>query len=211
MLFNLEYITTVWGDPIHITYDANKKSSVNDAIRYSGNYPTQSTASSTAALVGVRIMEAADANGWPISLPGFIHDCLEGSFANDFLLKAFDIVPNFAENWPFDNFGLPMSIDMEIGVRGGPFLVEFKRPKGELKFIKDGVLSAKFDGRADAVDLLFDRMRTTGYSVETSDVEEEEHYTSWSEMYMKVASAFRLSMGRKVLSKAGTVLIMRSA
>lgn len=180
-----------------------------DPIRYSGNYPTQSTASSVAALVGDRILTAAEELGWPIKLPGFIHDCLEGSFASDFLITAFDEIPKFAEDWPFKQFGLPMSIDMEIGMRGGPFLVGFKRPIGELKFVKDNAIYAEYEGRAKSVDLLFDHMRHVGYIVEISEHNREIKTMSWGGMYEKVASAYNLSMGQKIEMAEGEVIIRK--
>lgn len=208
MLFSRGYITTVFGDPIHITYDPNKKSSINDAIRYSGNYPTQSSASSAAALVGEKIDKLARDRAWDMYLAGFIHDCEEGSFATPLLLDVFTEYPKLAETFPYETYGLPMSIDIEIGVCGGPGLVEFKREKGKLVFVEDGVLSAKFEGETSYVNRLFERIGQN-FTVEFDDVEEEPVYQSWSEMYLRVASSYRTSLGKNTLMKSGKVRIHR--
>lgn len=210
MLFEKGYVTTVFGDPIHITYDSNKKSAVNDAIRYSINYPTQSSASSAAALVGDRILEKAEVDGWDFYLGGFIHDCEEGCFSPDYLFPIFEEFPRVAEQYPFDTYGLPMSIDIELGVCGGPGLVEFKRQKGETAFVVDGVLKAKFEGETQYVNALFDRIRTSGYRIEIDGVHEEESYQSWSEMYLRVASSYRTALGKTLKITSGNTTISKT-
>jgi hypothetical protein len=206
VLFDTGGVTTVFGDFIPIVYDANKPSSVNESIRFAGNYPTQSSASSVAALVGYNFNKYSKENGLGVSIPGFIHDCLEGSFNVKSLIQVFDQMPNFAETWPYETFGLPMSIDMEIGVCGGAGLIEFKRAKGNKRFVVDGVLKAKFEGRKDYFNLLLDKVKKQ-YKVTIHDEETEVITGAWSDLYMRVASAFHLGMGRPIEFISGTIEI----
>ena len=206
MLFNKGYITTVWGDPIYLPYDASSVSSVHEAIRYAINYPTQSTASSAAALTGFELKKMARERKWELAIPGFIHDCLEGDFGHNYFLEVFDQLPQLAEEWPYEAFKLPLSLDIELGVRGGPYLVEFKRTGEDRRFVRDGVMRAKFEGRKDAVEELFERLKCEGrYNVTVTDTEEEESYGNWKELYMKVASSYSRSMGRTVTNLKGKV------
>jgi len=207
MLFDLGYVTTVFGDPIHIQYDASKQSQVNEAIRFAVNYPTQSSASSVAALVGRRFGDYARGHGMDVSIPGFIHDCLEGSFGRGSLIQVFDQLPKFAEDWTYSTFKLPMSIDIEIGVRGGPSLVEFKRLKDRKAFVEDGVMSAKFEGRESEFNKLVDRIRGGGHTVDTEDVEVESVTGNWSDLYMKVGSGYHMGMGRPVPHVSGKIYV----
>lgn len=212
MLFDQGYITTVWGDPIYLSYDADSQSSVNEAVRYAVNYPTQSTASSIAALTGYEVVQAARSQQWGLHIPGFIHDCLEGDIDHRSLLEVFEALPQVAEDWPYETFGLPLRLDIEIGVRGGPYLVEFKRLKGAKVFVQDGVLEAKLEGRSDAVDLLVERIRSQGqYSVELRDVEVKEERVKWKELYQKVAAAYRLDMGKLVQVTKAVVRIEKTS
>lgn len=179
-----------------------------DVIRYSVNYPTQSSASSVAALVGEKICKKINELKWDMSLGAFIHDCEEGSFNTDLLLEIFEEYPKLAENYPYETYGLPMSIDIEIGVCGGPGLVEFKRPRGKLVFVENGVLEAKFEGESQYVDKLFAKIGEK-YNIEFIDVKEEGHYQSWSEMYQKVASSYHSRLGKTVQVKEGKVKITK--
>lgn len=179
-----------------------------DSVRFAINYPTQSTASSIAALTGYELMQLARRNEWEIYIPGFIHDCLEGDFSHRHWVDVFTEMPRFAEEWPYNTFGLPVAMDFEIGVRGGPFLVEFKRNKDDRLFVRDGVMRAEFEGRKEAVELLLDRLRKHGrYDVEVTDVEEGVTYTSWSELYLKVASSINLSFGKSVPTQSGKIAV----
>lgn len=208
MLYEKGYITTVFGDPINISYDSSKPSEKAEAERFAGNYPTQSSASSVAALVGEQFNQKAKKEGWDFHLGGFIHDCEEGCFNTNLLLEVFDEYPKLAETYPYETYGLPMSIDIEIGVCGGPGLVEFKRLKGKTKFVENDVLEAKFEGISEYTDKLFERL-SKNYHVELIDVEEEDSYQSWSEMYLKVASSFRLSLGQTVKMKHGKIRVSK--
>jgi DNA polymerase family A len=209
MLFEKGYITTVFGDPIYIEYDKDKKSSVNEAKRYASNYPTQSTASLAAALVGERILEIAQKEKWDLWLGGFIHDCEEGCFGVDYLFPIFEEFPKTAEQYPFDTYRLPMSIDIELGVCGGPGLVEFKRQKGNTAFMINGQLKAKFEGETQYVNQLFDKFRAAGYIIELDKVEEEEDYQSWSEMFLRVASSYRSGLGKTLFITKGLITISK--
>lgn len=208
MLFELGYVTTVFGDPIYISYDASKPSAVAEAIRFSGNYPTQSTASIAAALVGERMLNHAKVNNWDFEMAGFIHDCEEGSFTHELLIQVFEEYPRLAENYPYETYGLPMSIDIEIGICGGAGLVEFKRKKGETKFVKDGLLSAKIEGESKYVDALLEKI-SISHEYELVGIEEEDVYQSWSEMYLKVASSYRSSLGKVTKIKSGEIHVWK--
>ena len=179
-----------------------------ESVRFSVNYPTQSTASSIAALTGYELMQMSRQRGWDVFIPGFIHDCLEGDFGHRHWVDVFDELPRFAEEWPYEQFNLPISLDIEVGVRGGPALVEFKRAGEDRRFVRDGVMTAKFKGNKEYMEQLVARLRAEDYyDVELTDLKESMSYTSWKDMYMKVASSVNLSFGQKTPTLAGKIRV----
>jgi hypothetical protein len=207
-LFKLGYIETIFGDPIHINFDRNKKSAVNDAVRYSVNYPIQSSASNIAGLTGNRLTLLAEENNYKFKIPGFIHDCLEPIAPIEEIFIMFDKVIEFSEELPWQEFGAPIQMDMETGVSIGN-LVEFKRLKGKTKFYEDGVISAKFDGKVTDCDKLFYKLRKYGMTVDVPEHKEYDKYYSWSDLYVKTNSTFNLNFGTTQKFMSGLITISK--
>lgn len=207
-LYGKGYITTIFGDPIYLSYDNNKKSSEQDAIRHSVNYPIQSSASNIAGLTGNRLVKLGKDNNYQYHIPGFIHDCLQvlTPISESFII--FDKIIEYAEELPWQEFGAPIQMDMEIGISNGN-LVEFKRLKNKTKFIEDGVVNAKFDGKIKDCDLLFQRLSNNGINVNILEEKTYDKYYSWSDLYVKTNSTYNLNFGTTQKFKSGVLQLTK--
>jgi hypothetical protein len=201
-------IKTLWGDPILHEFNRTKKMEMIDAERYSVNWIIQSTASNLAALALAESDRFLTENRYKTKAFGFTHDCEEFDNHPDEFFLMLTKIPEISERYLFDEFKLPVKIDVEIGQNLGS-LVEFKRLKGRTEFM-DGEATAKgtLDGSQADVDALIGNLREAGYRVEEATAKVKEKKVSGKDLF-SIKGCWHSGIGQTQAYKAVDVEISR--
>lgn len=187
-------IYTLWGDPIWHEFDRTKRMEVIDAERYAVNWQIQSTASNLAGLAAAETDAWLRAHGKQTVVTGFIHDCEEFDMHMGELFDMLDQVPRIAEEYLFQEFGLPVQIDVEMGPTLGNE-IEVQRLKGERRFIDaDGNIQAILSGSRDDVVATVERIGRV-YDLQLGEAVDTEVHNSWKDV-MSIKGCYYSGMGR---------------
>jgi hypothetical protein len=202
-------IYTLWGDPIWHEFDRSKKMDVIDAERYAVNWQIQSTASNLAGLAAAETDSWLKAHDKQTVVTGFIHDCEEFDMHMDELFDMLDQVPKIAEEYLFQEFGLPVQIDVEMGPTLGNE-IEVKRLKGEKRFLdEDGNIQATLDGSREDVIATVERIGRR-YDLKLGEVQDKEVKNSWKDVF-SVKGCYHSGMGQTDVSRKVPIKIFARA
>ena len=178
------YVNTIWGDPIPIVYDPMNPASVAEAERTSVNYPIQGSSSNIAALSIARV------NGWLIDSSYrsrcfmFTHDSMDIDTDINEVFALGAEIPIIAEKMPLEEFGLPIQLDMSLGVSMYD-TIELKGVDGSPVFSKSGDgfhLYAYYEGDRESLEKLVDKLSIVS-CVSVDEREVEDHYTSFKRVF----------------------------
>jgi len=175
-------IHTLWGDPIWHEFDATKKMELIDAERYAVNWQVQSTASNLAGLALAETDVFLTSGGYKTKAFGFTHDSEEFDAHLDEFFLMLNKVPEISEKYLFDQFKLPVKLDMEMGINLGS-LVEIGRVKGNDSFFNaDGHAHLNLSGAVEDMEAAISRL-SNRYDVQVLGGSEKEKYDSWSTVF----------------------------
>jgi hypothetical protein len=200
-------IHTLWGDPIWHEFNRNKKMEVIDAERYSVNWVIQSTASNLAALAAAETSDYLRSKEFKSVLYGFTHDCHETDVYPPELFTMLEQIPAISEDYLFNEFGLPVKIDVEMGGSLNS-LVEFKRAKGNLSYFDGDKVVASLEGTRGDVDALVERLGKT-HRVRTWDDKVSEKLLSAKTLF-SIKGCYYSDIGKMVEKKSCKVELERA-
>lgn len=200
-------IYTLWGDPIFHEFDMNSRMGVIDAERYAVNWQVQSTASNLCALAAAETDAFLTENNYKSKIFGFTHDCEEFDVVLDELFLMLTKVPEVSEQYLFDQFKLPVKLDIEIGTSLGQ-LVGISRAKGNSTFFdENGDAHIILDGELEDADLVIDRL-SNRYKVNVLSESRKESFNNWSDIF-SLKGCYFSSMGKKVQKVKREIQICR--
>jgi len=199
-------IRTLWGDPIHHTFNHHNRREYNDTRRYVVNWVIQSTASNLAALALGATNAWLKEEGMHTRPFGFTHDCEKFDVHLSELFTMMEKIPEVSEEYLLDRFSLPVKLDMEIGTTLGG-LVGIKRRKGKDSFVQGDRLLATLEGTADDVDQVLIRLGRH-YGVTSEVVSEKVKKNSWKDLF-SIKGCYFLGMGQESVQRVVNVEIVR--
>jgi len=179
-------IKTIWGDELIIDYDPTDRRKTEEAKRAAQNWGIQSSASSLAAVCLNRVDRYLRENNYRSRLFGFTHDAGEIDTAPDELLGILSVLPELAEKFPESEWGLPVEIDVEIGVTGFQILTlkrdetgEYARREGDYL-----IVSAKFSGIESAVLGMVESLKPHCEQCDLTIDDTEDEYTPIADLFV---------------------------
>ena len=202
-------VVGLWGDTIIIEFDSEWQSSINAALRYSQNYPIQQAASNISGVSLSRVVRWLQQQNFKSRMYGFTHDSGELDSPAKETLKLCKELPRIAEKMVIDEWNIPATIDIELGISGNTY-IELKKLENQKELITEnnGIyqLDCKFEGSQIALEGVCNRFKNVGAKIDYEVTGEEEEFTSYSE-YFTVGRAYSESIGKKKKKKKGNLSI----
>lgn len=175
-------IKTLWGDTIWHEFDRSDSMAVIEAERYAVNWQIQSTGSNLAGLAAAKTEGYLRTSGHHTCVFGFTHDCEEFDMHPGELFVMMDKIPAIAERYLFQEFGLPVRIDIEMGATSGTE-IHFERPDGGATFFDDqGRLVARMSGPTASIEAVLARL-DRHYAVTRGAAEVKIKTASWNDLF----------------------------
>lgn len=201
-------IYTLWRDPIWHEFDRTKKMDVIDAERYAVNWTIQATASNLAGLAAAETDEYLSRASMQTVMTGFTHDCEEFDMHPGELFAMLEQIPKIAEEYLFQEFALPVQIDVEMGrTLGGEIGV--KRLKGQKTYFNpEGNIVATLDGELESVEAVVETIGNN-YRIELGEAKDEEVHNSWKDVF-SIKGTYHSKMGQKVWHRKVPVTICKN-
>ena len=201
------YVETLWGEKLYIQVRGDSKGAINAAKREAQNWPIQGTASQVAGLALARTASWIRDNGYMSKMFCFTHDSSDMDTPIEETLELCTVIPEIAEEEPRKEFGIPVAIDIEMGVNGSE-MIEFKGIDGNRLVTKTNTgykIHGKFEGKKSSIDLLLPRLQKSCPNVEFQVEKEKESYRSWSEMF-ELKGAYTQDFGNTTIKQEGIIV-----
>lgn len=173
-------VRTMFGDTIIIPFDPSRASSVSSGKRQAQNYPIQSAASTVAGVSIYRVIKSLQESGLKARGFGFTHDSGDIDLECSSLIKLLKVLPELAEKAPLEKWGVPVSIDIGIGVNGNAIAdLEDIEVESDLSGFK-----CKFEAHENVVDSLIKRLTDANLKAEVNNVKSELDYWDNKELFI---------------------------
>lgn len=173
-------VRTIFGDSLIIQADFNNPSSVSAGLRAAQNWPIQHASSCIVGLSIYMVQKALRREGVRAATFGFTHDSGDIDVHPSGLVKVLRILPILAEKYPSERFGVPVSIDIAIGVRGNS-QIEIKNVK---TYDGDTGFEAKFEGEDSSLEMLIKTLEAERWKVDVDIQDTVDRYTEMKELFI---------------------------
>jgi uracil-DNA glycosylase family 4 len=184
-------VQTLWKDEIFLDtgYGGGygEKENLGEILRYSVNYPIQSSASTIAGTTISRTNRLLESMGYKSRSFGFVHDASDIHVISKELFDLGISLPDISERIPKEEWGMPVKIDISIGVNSGS-QIELSSYDGISPFRKEGkkkVLRCKVEGEKEHIDAFLKNLN------KIAKVESEIEFDSEKKIPMKQMFAFK--------------------
>lgn len=146
----------------------------------SGVFVHNSAASTVAGVSIYRVIKSLQKSGLKARGFGFTHDSGDIDLECSSLIKLLKVLPELAEKAPLEKWGVPVSIDIGIGVNGNAIAdLEDIEVESDLSGFK-----CKFEAHENVVDSLIKRLTDANLKAEVSNVKSELDYWDNKELFI---------------------------
>lgn len=195
-------VKTMFGDFIPIVYDKNNQMEYHGALRKAQNYSIQSSASTGSGACIYRSFKKMKSLG--LKVIDFQHDSSTFDFRCKDLITVLKVLPLTAEKEPQDAWGVPITIDIEIGVRGNS-LVHLD----DIQVSEDmNSFHAEFSGDRVSLEDVVKRLRDSDYDVQLDVTSQEEEMIKMNELFL-TRRAYNMNIGQLREKIKGTLRVSR--
>ena len=200
------YVKTLWGDKIFIDYNDDDRKALSEAKRHAQNYPIQSSASNVAGISSSRLNQYLLSQGMKSKIFSFTHDSSDIDTPGDEFLSLCKLIPEFSENLLYDMFGIPASIDLEVGVSNYR-AVSLEKVNDSYVESRDGklLMKCKFKSRKGDLQAAIEKLGDS-YDISYAVEKEEETNVGMSELFL-TRRAYSLDIGKTFLTQEGDLII----
>lgn len=178
---------------------AGERYDENSMLRKSTNYPIQSSAEDIAGVIMYKLLQYIKNNNMKSKVFLFIHDSIEIDIHPDELFELIEVIDRLFNEFPDEEFGVPVECDIPIGPSLGQDCVieeyEFKDNYNEATIVLEGFIRD--------IDELFNIWKDVYDIVEYIDLDEysnndKEKYESFAEAFLPKKARISMDMGKYI-------------